>query len=67
MSESVLGDHDHSVWRDMAGFGRPVWRWEVRSRATGTLVMQGVSIESERAAKRDAIKAIKQLNFKSAN
>jgi hypothetical protein len=67
MLVSMLGDYDYRVWRDMAGAGRPVWRWEVRSHATGTLMMKGVSIESERAAKDDAIKAIKQLDVERGN
>jgi len=67
MSVSVLADHEYRVWRDMAGAGRHVWRWEVHSRATGTLMTRGVSIESESAAKDDAIKAIKQLNFERDN
>jgi hypothetical protein len=63
----MFGDHDYRVWRDMAGAGRPVWRWEVRSHATGTLMMKGVSVESERAAKDDVIKAIKQLDVERGN
>jgi hypothetical protein len=35
--------------------------------ATGTPMMKGVSIESERAAKDDAIKAIKQLDVERGN
>jgi len=67
MPLSTLGDYEYRVWRDMAGAGRLVWRWEVRSRATGTLAMKGVSIESEEAAKDDAIVAIQQFNFERGN
>jgi hypothetical protein len=67
MSVSVLAEHEYRVWRDMAGAGRHVWRWEVRSRTSGTLMMKGVSIESESAAKDDAITTIKQLNFEREN
>jgi len=62
MSAVVLGNHEYRVWRDMAGAGRVVWRWEVRARATGTRLMTGVSIESDEAAQDDAIKASQQLN-----
>jgi hypothetical protein len=64
---SMLIEHEYHVWRDMAGAGRLVWRWEVRSRATGKLMTRGVSIESESAAKDDAITTIKQLNFERDN
>jgi hypothetical protein len=35
----------------------------VRSQAIGTVIMVSVSIDSDRAAKDDAIKAIKRLNL----
>jgi 2-hydroxychromene-2-carboxylate isomerase len=41
--------------------------WCQHGRLSGTLMMKGVSIESERAAKDDAIKAIKQLDVERGN
>jgi hypothetical protein len=64
---NMLVEHEYRVWRDMADAGRLVWRWEVRSPTTGKLMMRGVSIESESAAKDHAIKAIKQMNFRPPN
>jgi hypothetical protein len=67
MSESMGDEYEHCVWRDMAGSGRLVWRWEVRLRALGTLMMKGVSLGSESAATEDAKKAIEQLSRQGAN
>jgi hypothetical protein len=56
------GDYEYRVWRDMAGPRRLVRRREIRSHATGTVIAERVSFESESVAK-DAISVIRRLSF----
>jgi hypothetical protein len=50
----------------MAGAGRHVWR-QVGRRVTGARIVSGVSVESEQAAKGDAVTALKELDFARAD
>jgi hypothetical protein len=59
----MSGDYEYRVWRDMAGAGRLVRRWEIRSHATDTVIAERASFESESVAKDDAIGAIRRLSF----